>query len=127
MEEIVTVNGKMYKLEYTVPLTPEQRAQVMNTISNENVVTLPNVPGATVTITPAGATSPIWTGITDSTGTAKSNGTLPSLPYGDYNISASLVGYTTGTATFNIPAIGTSPISVKITIINTQITITVTT
>lgn len=127
MEEIVTINGIVCKLQSEVQLTQEQKNDVIRQASNMGINTLVDaiLSGVTVNITGVGPIAiPTWSGITDAAGVAKSGGLNPRLTYGDYTVVASKTGYTNGTATFNVPAI--SARTIRIIIIANDIIITIT-
>ncbi len=127
MEEIITINGIMCKLQSNVQLTQEQRNNVIIQASNMGINTLVSTIQADVTVVITGVgpiATPTWSGITDASGIAKNLGLSPKLTYGDYTVVASKTGYTSGTATFNVPAISAK--TIRIIIIANDIIITIT-
>ena len=127
MEELVSINGIMCKLNSNVQLTPNQIDNVIKQASNMGINTMVDVilAGVTVTITGVGPiATPTWSGVTDAAGIAKSAGLSPRLTYGDYTVVATKTGYTSGTATFNVPAVSAK--TIRIIIIANEIIIKIT-
>jgi hypothetical protein len=128
--ETTTVNKKMYKIESPEPLTMELRvrtiAQLMGikTLEGPALQTL-LAPNSGVTIAITGTAT--WNGVTNANGVAvDSNGNQPVLPYGNYTVTASKAGYVTGSTTFSVTSTAATAVALTIVIINSVITITVT-
>lgn len=63
-----------------------------------------NLAGAATNIYQVGNNTPIWSGVTDAQGIARSTTGLPSLPYGNYIISVLDTGYIPNNVAFTVPS-----------------------